>query len=77
MRVFGSRLYRGVKLGLVPCFALALIIGCESGGPGVGVSEPPKEGQVTAPKVTPPTAAEKRKLKGGARAASGTQPFEP
>ncbi len=66
MRVFGCRSLRTVKLGLAPCFVLSLIIGCESSGPGV--TEPPKEGQVTVSKVAPLTPEEKRKTKSGARA---------
>lgn len=72
MRVFASRLVKTVTSGLATCVVLALVVGCETSGPGVG--EPSKEGEVAVAKGAPPTAAEKRKMKGASRAASGAQP---
>jgi len=71
MRFLASGSFRAVKLGLAPCFVLALLIGCGSNGPGV--AEPPKDTPVVT-KAAPLTPEEKRKTKGGGRAASGTQP---
>jgi len=73
MRLFASRSIRIMRLGLAPCFALALLAGCDSSsGPGVG--EPPKDGAVAAAKAAPLSPAEKRQAKGAARAASGAKP---
>jgi hypothetical protein len=72
MRLFASRLLRTVKLGLAPCFVLALLIGCEQSGPAVPTA--PKDAAVAPPKAEPLSPQEKRKVKGAARAASGAQP---
>jgi hypothetical protein len=72
MQVNASTLIRVVKIGLAPCFGLALLVGCGESGPGVGAAN--KDSQVTVTKVAPLTPEEKRKTKGAARAASGTQP---
>jgi hypothetical protein len=73
MRLVASRLIGIVKLGLVPCFALAVLVGCEGSGPGVP-SESPKDTAAAPAKAAPLTPAEKKQSKGAARAASGAQP---
>ncbi len=74
MRVFGSGLVRTVKLGLVPCFMLALLIGCDSGSGPAAPSSPSGGTEVATSKPPVLTPAEKKKAKGGQRAASGAQP---
>jgi hypothetical protein len=75
MRFPAFGLIRALKLGLVPSFMLSLLIGCDSGGPGV--SAPPSGTGETASKSPPPTRTqeERRKLpRGTNRAAAGVQP---
>jgi hypothetical protein len=73
MRLVACRLLGIVKLGLIPCFVLSLLVGCESSGPGVP-SEGPKDAGAAPAKAAPLTPAEKKQSKGAARAASGAQP---
>jgi hypothetical protein len=76
MRIFASPAMRIAKLGLAPCFVLGLLVGCDSSS-GPGIAQPAKDGQVTATKVEPLSPAEKRKMKGGVRAAAGVDPSSP
>ncbi len=74
MRVLAVELVRTVKLGLAPCFALGLLVGC---GPGDGSAIPPSAAPGSqAALAKPPTLTplEKRNTKGAARAASTSEP---
>ncbi len=74
MRVFASGCVRTVKLAIVPCFMLALLIGCDSGDAPAVPSSSAAGTEAAPPKAPALTPAEKKKTKGAARAASGAQP---
>jgi hypothetical protein len=75
MRVFASGLARTVKLGIAPCYLLALLVGCDSGGapsvPSASSSDAPK---ATAPIAKTLSPEEKKKPRGAGRTASGVTP---
>ncbi len=77
MRVFRGGLVRTVKLGLAPCFVLALLIGCDSGSGPAAPSSAPAGTQAPPAKAPELTPAEKKKTKGAARAAGSVQPNAP
>ncbi len=75
MRVLAVGLVRAVKLGLAPCFVLALLIGCDSGGgSGAVPASLATDSQAVLAKPSTLTPQEKRKTKGAARAASIAEP---